>query len=654
MAKKTWGATLLLIGLLAVTMAWFSLVRAVEGQVRDAETGQPLPQVAVSVAGQNVVTDAHGNFQVRGIRGLPEVQAQLPGYRPASTSLLTASLIGIRHTIALALEPVELRGTVTDAASKAPLAGATIRAGEQEGQADEQGRYVVKRLLPGTRISARATYYRESDPLIYEGQAVQDLSLDLLPVTVTVRDLYTNKPLPGAAVSAAGETRETDAQGQVTFARLSPQTEIVATLKAYDESRGRASPGDRLVLGLRPTTIRGAVRNQKGEPLANALVLARIDGQEPRLTYTNAAGEFTLEGIPPEASLLVRMAGYHRVERQLRNAPGADFELEPFVAKGIYCAFHMLKPKSAEQLRANLDLIDRTELNAIVFEVKAETGWLAWQPKLKIAQEIGAYDDTAVDIKQVLAECKRRNIYTIARMPVFIDHMLATKHPEWAVKRSNGTLFKDWGENPWMDPFRKEVWDYNIALAKEVVELGFDEIQFDYLRFPSDATLAELLDARFLQESTKESRPKAIADFVAYARQELDKTGCFFSADLFGLTTFDRSEQGIGQLMEMVAPHVDYVSPMVYPSTYLPGMLNIYDPWRKPYEVVKESMLAVKQRTTTLQRPWLQHYDDYHGVGIKYGIKEYRLQKQAAEEGGAYGWLFWNIWGVYDPGAFDP
>ena len=650
MLRRALYSLLILAGLVIAAAGWFSFAWTLEGTAVDAETGRPLQGVVVSGAGWDTLSDAGGRFSLRGLRGPLMVRAGLPGYRSLSRLLSVADLFGLRGPVTLRLEPVELCGTVVDASTRAPIAGAIVAVGESQVRTDEQGRYTARRLLPGTELRARATYYRESEPARYHGQEAQHFALQLLPATVTVRDLCSREPLPGVDVTAGEVTLQSDAQGALSFPRLAPRTEVRATHPGYQEARAQASPGEHLVLDLRPSPLRGTVRSHDGRPLPGALVLARIPGQAPQLTYTNAAGEYVLENAPAGATLIVRQAGYRRLERLLDHERCHDVQLEPHVVKGIYLAFHLLRPANQATIQANLELVDRSELNAIVIEIKTETGYLGFQPRLAVAREIGAGFDDVIDVRALLADCKRRGVYTIARIPIFEDDLLATKKPEWAIHRSNGAVWRAAGGRAWTDPFRREVWDYNVGIASEAVELGFDEVQFDYVRFPSDGSIR---DCRYARESTAESRVEAISEFVAYARQEIDKTGAFFSIDLFGLTTFDTSEQGIGQLLEKVAPHVDYLSPMVYPSTYLPGMLDLRDPWRSPYEVVKLSMIEARKRTSTLIRPWLQHYDDYHGVGITYGLREYGLQKQAAAEGGAHGWLFWNILGEYDPAAFE-
>ena len=221
--------------------------------------------------------------------------------------------------------------------------------------------------------------------------------------------------------------------------------------------------------------------------------------------------------------------------------------------------------------------------------------------------------------------------------------------PEWAIHRENGELWRDLEELCWVDPFRKEVWDYNLGIAKEVIELGFDEVQFDYLRFPSDG---EYWDTVYIEERSFETRVRAMRDFCQYAHEQLEPTGAFYSADLFGLTVWvDRDEDmGIGQRVEDIAPYFDYLSPMVYPSTFRGVSFAFGDPLLHPYDVVYQSSLKALERTDTLVRPWIQHYSLY---GIIYGPKEMLAQKQATIDAGTSGWLFWNSGGVYDESVFE-
>lgn len=653
MPKQVFRPLAVVFIVLAAATVWFSLDRSVQGHVRDAETGQPMPGVVVAIGGQQVVADAEGAYRVEGTRALAAIYTDAPGYEPARPTPALARLVSLQQTVDIDLKPVTLEGMVVDATTGAPVAGARVRAGAQETETDSQGHYVLKRLLPGDVISVHAPYYHAPEPVAFDGQATLDLELSLPPVTVVVRHLYGDEPLAGVTVTAGGESLQTDAQGQVTFAHVEPGSQVSATLPGMVRATAAATPGEPMTLKLWPESVHGTVRGQDGEPLASALVLLRAPGEEPRVAYTDEHGAYRLENVPAHASLLIRKAGYRRVERLLDAEVELDFVLEPFVAKGLYIPFGLLTKGAESMLQENLDLVSNSEMNAVVIDVKGDRAWLAFEPEYELAREIDAAYDGIGDIRQLLQECKRRGIYTIARIVVFKDNVLATARPEWAVKRGDGSLWKDNEQLAWTDPFRKEVWDYNLAIAKETVALGFDEIQLDYLRFPSDG---DIYDMEFSQESNTQSRCQAISDFMAYMRQELDKTGAFFSADLFGMVTsvdpnMRLGDLGIGQRLIDVGPWVDYISPMVYPSMYEPGHLGLPDPWRQPYEVVKISVEDAQKQTSTLIRPWLQGYSLY---GVHYGPTQHRLQMKGAADAGAHGWLIWNAGGNYDPRSFDP
>jgi hypothetical protein len=319
--------------------------------------------------------------------------------------------------------------------------------------------------------------------------------------------------------------------------------------------------------------------------------------------------------------------------------------LAPFQSRGLYIPFGLLA--NPDTVRGLLDLIDRTELNTLVIDVKGDRGQLAYASQLPLAVKLGVDGDREgwITLDELLTEAKARDIYTVARIVVFKDDPLALGVPEWAVKRADGSIWTDGEGLGWADPFREEVWDYNIAIAKEVAALGFDEVQFDYLRFPSDGAIGAIV---YTEEDTLETRTAAIREFIQRVTGALRPYGVFTSADVFGLTVWvdPEGDMGIGQRVVDVAPFVDYLCPMVYPSTFRPSNLGYADPVAHPYEVVYRSQLAAKERVplTTLVRPWLQAY--------WYSLDQMLLQKQAANDAGAPGWTFWNAAGVYNEALF--
>jgi hypothetical protein len=191
----------------------------------------------------------------------------------------------------------------------------------------------------------------------------------------------------------------------------------------------------------------------------------------------------------------------------------------------------------------------------------------------------------------------------------------------------------------WTDPFKKEVWDFNIAVAVEAAQHGFDEIQFDYMRFPDVRGLV------FSMPSTEANRVKAIAEFLQTARQKLTPYNVFLAADLFGYVCWNLDDTGIGQTLENVSPHLDYLSPMLYPSGFHVGIPGYSDPVAHPYEIVYRSLARARERSglaTVRFRPWLQAFRDYAFDRRPYGGREIMQQIKAADEFGSNGWMLWN------------
>jgi hypothetical protein len=237
-------------------------------------------------------------------------------------------------------------------------------------------------------------------------------------------------------------------------------------------------------------------------------------------------------------------------------------------------------------------------------------------------------------------------LYCIARMVIFKDSRLGRARPELALHYQDGSVYNA-GNEIWMNPEKKEIWDYDLALAKELSGIGFDEVQFDYIRYPGNPTPLEF--------GTTESRLEAIRQFLEAAAQTFKPLPAFFSGDVFGLTLATEDEQGIGQRLEIDAPYFDYISPMMYPSTWhyainlwgtgfgIKNCVNAYD---CPYDIIRYGTVTARKRinsTWTLIRPWLQAYRD-----AGFGSPQYILQKQGAEDADSAGWLFWNNQGIYD------
>jgi hypothetical protein len=292
-----------------------------------------------------------------------------------------------------------------------------------------------------------------------------------------------------------------------------------------------------------------------------------------------------------------------------------------------------------------LDLLRETELNTLVIDIKGDRGMIPYRSSIPLATDIGAQKIITVkDMGALIGSLKNEGIYTIARIVVFKDNLLANHRPDLAVKDLNGRIWHDRERLAWVDPFKKEVWEYNIQIAIEAAQQGFDEIQFDYIRFP------DALPVRFSMPNTMENRVKAISEFLMEARKRLSPYNVFLSADIFGYVCWNLNDTSIGQTLESVAPHLDYLSPMLYPSGFQYGIPGYRIPTTHPYEIVYLTLKKAQERTglsPSRFRPWLQAFRDYAFDRRFFEEREIRDQINGVERFGSHGWLLWNPQNIY-------
>lgn len=306
-----------------------------------------------------------------------------------------------------------------------------------------------------------------------------------------------------------------------------------------------------------------------------------------------------------------------------------------------------------KQRRAELiDLIDKTELNAVVIDIKDASGRIFFDTDIALADEIGSEQIRIPDLKDLLNELEEKGIYKIARIVVFQDPFLARSMPDVALKSKSGGLWRDYRGQSWVDPTQKIVWDYNLDLAKAATEIGFDEINFDYIRFPSDGNLKQIVYAN-LDKDNFEEKSKAMRNFYAYVDKTLKFYPIITSADLFGMTLWRSDGLNIGQRYEDAALYFDYIAPMVYPSHYASGFQGFENPAAHPYEVIYRSLIRAKDLDDgsfrAKLRPWLQDFD----LGAVYTPEMIRLQKQATYDADSHGWMLWNASNRYTAGGLD-
>ncbi|HXV97235.1 MAG TPA: putative glycoside hydrolase [Anaerolineae bacterium] len=301
------------------------------------------------------------------------------------------------------------------------------------------------------------------------------------------------------------------------------------------------------------------------------------------------------------------------------------------------------------------DLLDTTELNAVVLDAKGDDGWITYPTQVPLAREIGADRPMVKDFDEVMGQFKARGIYTIARVVTFKDSLLAKNYPEYAVKISGAA---DVAANreylSWTDPFLKPVWDYNLQLAVEAAQMGFDEIQFSHVRFPTPSQAGVL---QFSQEATKETRVAAITGFLSIARGQLNPFGVKVAADTLGYTCWRKDDTLIGQDIERMAQYLDVLSPMLYPSTFGSGIPGYKFAIAHPYEVVYESAQRAVSRVAPLGcavRPWIQDFPDYRFDKRVYGKEEIQAQIKGCFEAGCAGFMVWDHRVKYTDGAYAP
>ncbi len=358
---------------------------------------------------------------------------------------------------------------------------------------------------------------------------------------------------------------------------------------------------------------------------------------------SNAAGAFHIEGNGD--AIRVRALGYGRNDIGVDRLTGSQpkISLTRFEPKALYLSFYGI---GNEHLREDaLNLLEATELNALVIDVKSDYGKVPYESAIGLAAQIGAQRPRTIkDIHALMSSLHERRIYTIARIVTFKDALLAAARPDLAVKTRAGRIWRDREKLAWTDPFRKEVWDYNIDVAVEAASLGFDEIQFDYMRFPDARGLV------YSQASTQASRVAAISGFLAEARRRLAPYNVFLSADIFGYVCWNLNDTMIGQRLEDLAPLLDFISPMLYPSSFQFGIPGYRYSVAHPYEIVYLSLERARERTglpPSRFRPWLQAFKDYGFDHRPFRGTEIRSQIRAAEQFGSKGWMLWNPQNVY-------
>ncbi len=335
---------------------------------------------------------------------------------------------------------------------------------------------------------------------------------------------------------------------------------------------------------------------------------------------------------------------------------GLDFKY-PDAVRGIYLTGHSAGGAKFDKL---IDFVNSTELNSMVIDIKDDFGNLTYEPTED--SPLAQFDIGKPYIKEprkVLEELEKNEIYPIARVVVFKDTVLAEARPELSYKDGN-SLWKNGRGEAFVNPFSKEVWDYNVEIAIEAAKMGFKEIQFDYVRFPEgfekrDTSLTYTMgDYKDLEMENVQKRVSAVTDFVAYANSKLEPYGVDVSVDIFGYSATIPEAPGIGQNFSKISENVDVISSMIYPSHWGP-YFGISKPDLEPYNIINEyaqveNKVLQALDTPPTSRPWIQDFTaSYLGGGnyLNYGKAEVEAQIKALKKNNINEYLLWNAGNKY-------
>ncbi|HEX5630954.1 MAG TPA: putative glycoside hydrolase [Acidimicrobiia bacterium] len=389
-----------------------------------------------------------------------------------------------------------------------------------------------------------------------------------------------------------------------------------------------------LGLQMEPLVLQGRVTDANGIGVVGAMVTIN-----DMTTTTQEFGSFELVEAMPGTVVVEKAAWETATAEWSGERRRLDVRMDAFTVRGL-----RVEPKTAgdDELFAQiLEFADASTVNALVFDTKIELG--------NVVHDIEGYDEPQAigalqpvyDVRQRLAQAKEHGLYTITRIVTFQDPYASLHRNDYAIHNTiDGDTWTTWSGLGWMDPTDRGSWEYPIELGVAACKMGFDEIQFDYVRFPSDGDIntavydhPEALDGA--------GRVATIGEFLSTARQRINEAGCAVSADLFAIVLSVRDDQGIGQKVEELSWTVDAISPMVYPSHYGPGWLNLDEPNDHPAAVVGEALESgmIRMEGGALLRPWLQ--------GFSWSASQVREAIATAEDLNM-GWLLWNQLSYYE------
>jgi hypothetical protein len=314
------------------------------------------------------------------------------------------------------------------------------------------------------------------------------------------------------------------------------------------------------------------------------------------------------------------------------------------ITRGLY---YTGSQAGSEKLLSQIDAISDSGINTIVFDAKDVSGIVNYNSRIPEINELGTNSKRTIDdIDKFIRAFKSHNMYVIARIAIFRDHLLTKKAPEYAIRsKTTGKLWNEGTSEVWCDPTNRDTQDYNLAIAAELAEKGVDEIQFDYIRFPTSGNLG---DARFAWSFGAMQKDKCIEHFLERAQREISSRNTNFSIDVFGIVAWGHEPdiQKTGQRIELLSKYCDVISPMLYPSHFSDNFDGYSRPGDEPYYFINTGCKKFQERSgSTPIRPWLQAF----GWRVSNYNSQYIIdQIKASNDARARGYLFWNASNNYD------
>lgn len=650
------------------------------GTIVDAYTGKPVSAATIQLGNEQLTSDAGGNYQAAQWNQKDVLQIKANGYEPVNIALAEQPQLAQPTppvaTVNARLRPNTVSGTITDAFTGKPVAGVLVKATDTlSATTGADGRYSVTGVPEAFTLSVSAKDYDPaSQPL--KQQIMSNLALRPNVLSGKITDRYSGQPVPNATIKVGdGLSTKTGADGSYRIQGVPSNATVEISADGYAELTQPLEKTTSLDAVLRPDVLKGAlVDSTTGAPIMNATVMATPNAESDAVATKRlenvADGSFQLDGLPEQGFIEVLAPGYRKAMIEIK--PGSipsTIKLEPFRMKALYVTAAVAA--NHDMLMRYFDIIDKTELNAIVIDLKSDLrddlGLVYYDSQVPIVKELGT-SHPYMDLKAILAEAKKRGIYTIARTHIFShDNILAEKKPEWAAKdRTTGGVFADYPgpgiHYDWLDPWNRNVWDYNIQLAVEAAHLGFDEINYDYIRFPSLEFAAEDKDRLQLSKpnATDEEKYANIVEMLKQSQAAINGAGALLSVDVFGVAAWEPTGL-IGQDIGRMAQYTDYVCPMVYPSHFWPGAAGFDNPAQHPYEIILESMQRGAKQLEgkrAMLRPWLQDFTLTwvpKNQIVEYGPNEVRAQIKAMDDfGKAAGWLLYDSANQYTVEALKP